>query len=97
MLDSDRLELNINNTKSNRVIIKDSEGNSKIFNSVVDCLDFLNTVGSSSRTILLRRIKNKTLYHGFICEWYGEKVSPLKDKSIKVKIVDTNLNEEIIL
>lgn len=105
MLDSDRLELNINNTKSNRVIIKNSEGNSKIFNSVLpasvrgegDCLDFFNTVGSSSRTTLLRRIKNKNLYHGFICEWYGEKVSPLKDKSIKVKIVDTNLNEEIIL
>lgn len=97
MLDKDRSELKLNNIKSNKIIIKDSEGNSKIFDSINNCLIYLNTVGSSSRTTLLRKIKNKTLYHGFICEWYGEKVSPLKDKAIKVKIVDITLDEEIIL
>lgn len=96
LLDNDRLEFKLLNTKSNQIIIKDSENNSKIFSSVKDCLEFLNTIGSSNKTTLLRKITKKIPYHGYICEWYGEKVSSLKDKAIEVKVIDTISNEEII-
>jgi len=97
MLDNDRLEFKLLNSSRNPIILKDNEGNIvKIFDSVKDCLEYLNTIGPSNKTTLLRRIKSKTLYHGYICEWNVDKVKSLKDKAISVKVIDIITNEEII-
>lgn len=68
MLDNDRSEFKLLNSSSNSIVLKDNEGNIvKMFKNIKDCLIFLNTIGPSNKTTLLRRIKSKTLYHGYIC------------------------------
>lgn len=68
MLDSDRIEFKSLSLINNQIIIKDNEGNSKLFNSVNECLEYLSKIGPSSKTTLLRRINSKILYHGYIIE-----------------------------
>jgi hypothetical protein len=66
MLEKDRME-----EKAGRKVIITSENdknNIKVFNSISDCLTFLNTIAPSNKTTLYRYIKSGKPYQGFICE-----------------------------
>lgn len=85
------------NKLGRKVIVKSESGEIKIFNSIKDCLVFLNTKGSSNKTTLYRYIESGKPYHGFICEWGSEEAKPLLDKGIEVAISNAETGETIIL
>ena len=97
LLDQDRLVEKDSKRKSSQILLRDVDNsdNTKVFDSVKACLEFLNTIGNSSKTTLLRRISNNEPYHGYICEWYGEKVSRLKDKAMEVVVTDVTTSEVV--
>jgi hypothetical protein len=69
MLDKDRLE--VKNTKEiyRKVLIKNVDTNKvKLFNSINDCLTYLNSVAPSNKSTLYRHIKSQKPYHGFLCQ-----------------------------
>lgn len=94
LLDQDRLVEKNSKRKSNQILLRDVDNsdNTKVFDSVKACLEFLNTIGNSSKTTLFRRISNNEPYHGYICEWYGKKAS-LKDKAMEVVVTDVATSE----
>ena len=59
-----------------------------MFNSISECISFLNTIAPSYKTTLYRYIKNGKIYHGFKCEWGSEKTTPIVDNSIAVYIIN---------
>ena len=46
--------------------------NTKIFDSIKDCIDYFNNIAPSNKTTLYRRIESKESYHGFLCQWDSE-------------------------
>ena len=95
LLGKDRLEINLSKRRSNQVLIRNvnNVNDTKLFNSIKDCIAYLNTIAPSSRTTLLRHIESKTPYHNYICEWYGDKVSSFKHKAMQVNITNINTSE----
>jgi len=68
MLDKDRTDYKSSIKLSRKIILKKINNNEiQIFSSLKDSLQFLNKIGSSSKTTLLRKIKNGKPYHGFTC------------------------------
>jgi hypothetical protein len=89
MLDKDRLEVQ---NKGRSVFLKAVDGsNTKKFNSISDCVDYLNTIAPSYKTTLYRHIETGIPYHGYICEFTNEGT-----KSIKVSVTHVASNETII-
>ena len=86
MLDKDRLV--VQGTKSRKVSIKsvDNKNNKKLFNSIADCIAYLNNIAPSNKTTLCRRINSGTPYHGFICQWEGDAFESFTKKGVHVNI-----------
>jgi hypothetical protein len=71
MLDKDRLE--VQNTKGRKVFLKDvDDSHTKEFNSINDCVEYLNTIAPSYKTTLYRHIKSGKPYHGYVCKLDNE-------------------------
>lgn len=60
----------------------------KYFNSINDCLTFLNTVAPSNKTTLYRYIESGKPYHDFICKWGSEETVHVVSKSIQVSVTN---------
>ena len=89
ILDKDRLEIQ---NKSRRVFLKTVDGSdTKEFNSIIDCVDYLNTIAPSNKTTLYRHIKTGKLYQGYICELNNEEI-----RDIEVSVTHVASNETII-
>lgn len=86
LLDKDRLA--IQGAKSRKVCIEslDNKSNKKLFDSIGDCVTYLNNKAPSNKTTLHRRIDSGIPYHGFICKWESKAFEPLTNKSVRVKI-----------
>lgn len=89
MLDKDRLELE---SKGRKVFLKSINNNeTKVFNSINDCVKYLNLIAPSNKTTLYRHIKSGKTYHGFICE-----ISSEETRDTKVSVTHVATNETII-
>jgi hypothetical protein len=89
MLDKDRLA--VQNTKGRKVFLKDvDDSHTKEFNSIIDCVEYLNTIASSYKTTLYRHIKSGKPYHGYVCKLNNEET-----RDIKVSITHVASNETI--
>jgi hypothetical protein len=89
-LDKDRL--NVQNTKGRKVFLKAVDNsNTKEFNSINDCIEYLNTIVPSYKTTLYRHIKSGKPYHGYICE-----IDSKETKDIVVSITHLVTNETTI-
>lgn len=64
MLDKDRLEM------SNRpvMLISVKDNNTLQFNSIKDCVIYLNTIKPANKTTLYIRINSGIAYNGYICK-----------------------------
>jgi hypothetical protein len=88
ILDKDRLEIQ---NKSRRVFLKTVDGSdTKEFNSIIDCVDYLNTIAPSNKTTLYRYIKTGKPYQGYICELNNEEI-----RDIEVSVTHVASNETI--
>jgi GIY-YIG catalytic domain len=88
ILDKDRLEIQ---NKSRRVFLKTVDGSdTKEFNSIIDCVDYLNTIAPSNKTTLYRHIKTGKPYQGYICELNKEEI-----RDIEVSVTHVASNETI--
>ena len=74
MLDRDRLEERNAKKVTRKVLIKavDDTNHSKLFDTINDCIAYLNSIAPSNKTTLYRRIESGgegagTLIH--ICQW----------------------------
>lgn len=78
MLDKDRLE------EGRKIIIISQKDSNEIksFNSIKDCVNFLNTIAPSNKTTLYRYVDSGKPYQGYICKFSGEEIR----KSIIVKV-----------
>jgi hypothetical protein len=89
MLDKDRLEVQ---NKGRSVFLKAVDGShTKEFNSISDCVDYLNTIAFSYKTTLYRHIETGIPYHGYICKFANKKT-----RGIKVSVTHVASNETII-
>ena len=70
MLDRDRLEERNAKRVTRKVLIKavDDTNHSKLFDTINDCIAYLNSIAPSNKTTLYRRIESQKPYHGFICQ-----------------------------
>ena len=95
MLDKDRLE--IQNTKGRKVRIKavGDNNNTKLFDSISNCITYLDTIAPSNKTTLYRYINSGKPYQGYICQWESEGTGHIIDKSIQVNVthVPTGITE----
>jgi hypothetical protein len=59
-----------------------------LFDSISDCITFLNDIAPSNKTTLYRHIESGKLYNGYLCEWdpLSEVTSSIVDKSIEVQV-----------
>lgn len=102
ILESDRLEVKQDDGRrvGRKVTIKsiNDETFIKVFDSISDCIAFLNSntslswdgetsVGKFSKTTLYRYIKSGKPYNGFVCQWTDDKTSHIKDRSIGVVVL----------
>jgi|SRR5580692_7341295 hypothetical protein len=89
MLDKDRLELLKSNSR--KVVLKSLEPGNKetmLFDSISDCITFLNDIAPSNKTTLYRHIESGKPYNGYLCEWdpLSKVTSSIVDKSIEVQV-----------
>jgi len=68
----------------------------KSFNSISNCVTYLNNIAPSNKSTLYRYIELKKPYHGFICKWENEVTTHIKDKAIKVSITDISDGKTVI-
>jgi len=80
MLDKERLE---EKGKKVYLISESKDRDIKSFNSIKDCIDFLNTIAPSNKTTLYRKIGTGKPYQGYICKLKDEEITR---KSIAVKV-----------
>jgi hypothetical protein len=85
ILDQDRID--VQKTKSRKVLIKsvNNENDTREFNSVSECVRYLNTIASSSRSSLIRHIASVKPYQGYICKYSSEGIEN-RFKSVPVSI-----------
>lgn len=89
MLYKDRLEDKNVKKITRKILIKNINNNEvKLFNSVIDCINYLNNIAPSNKSTLFRHIESKEPYNGYICLWNSEKTIPLKDKAIEVNVTN---------
>jgi hypothetical protein len=56
-------------SKGRKVFLKAVDNShTKEFNSINDCVEYLNTIASSNKTTLYRYIKSGKPYQGYVCE-----------------------------
>lgn len=89
MLDKDRSELQ--KRKGRKVILKGIEGNQDTltFDSISNCITYLNNIAPSNKTTLCRHIESGKPYNGYLCQWdttISDVTSPMIDKSIEVLV-----------
>ena len=90
MLDKDRFE--IQNTKGRKVFLKAvNNSDTKEFNSINDCIEYLNTIAPSYKTTLYRHIKSGKPYQGYICELDSEEARNVQE----VNVIHVANNENI--
>jgi hypothetical protein len=88
ILDKDRLEVQ---NKSRKVFLKAvDDSHTKEFNSIIDCIEYLNTIAPSYKTTLYRHIKSGKPYQGYICELNNEET-----RDIRVSVTHVANNETI--
>ena len=88
MLEKDRLEV-----KGKKINITSEDGKDmKSFNSIKDCIEFLNTIAASNKTTLYRYIDSGKPYQGYICQFSDEE----RRKSIRVKVTHIPTGNVII-
>lgn len=92
LLDKDRVE--IQKTKGRKVLLKavNDNNNTKKFDSISDCITYLNTIAPSSKTTLYRHIESSKPYHGYLCQWEGNETSTMFDKSVQVSVTHVPTN-----
>lgn len=92
LLDKDRVE--IQKTKGRKVLLKavNDNNNTKKFDSISDCITYLNTIAPSSKTTLYRHIESGKPYHGYLCQWEGNETSTMFDKSVQVSVTHVPTN-----
>lgn len=90
MLDRDRLEERNTKKVTRKVLIKavDDTNNSKLFDTINDCISYLNSIAPSNKTTLYRRIESLKPYHGFICQWESEETMHIRDKAVQISVTD---------
>jgi len=68
LLDKDRLE-NIQKL-GRKVFIRavNDKNNTKLFDSISECITYLNSISPANKTTLYRYIKSKKPYNGYICQ-----------------------------
>ena len=65
MLDKDR-----SNMGKKPIMLVSVKNNSVLeFDSIKNCLKYLNTMGPANKTTLYRRVESGSPYNGFICKW----------------------------
>lgn len=58
----------LNSKKGRKLLLNSTDGKTNIsFNSIQDCLSYLNGIAPSFKTTLYRYIESGKPYHGFIC------------------------------
>jgi hypothetical protein len=67
MLEKERLEVKSTQKIGRKVLIKAMDGKhyTKLFNSISDCIAYLNNIAPSNKTTLYRQIKSERPYHGY--------------------------------
>jgi group I intron endonuclease len=70
MLEKERLEVKSTQKIGRKVLIKAMDGKhyTKLFNSISDCIAYLNNIAPSNKTTLYRHIKSERPYHGYLCQ-----------------------------
>src|SRR2546421_161001 len=69
MLDNDRLEEKNVKEMGRKITIQNINTNEiKSFNSISNCVIYLNNIAPSNKSTLYRYIELKKPYHGFICK-----------------------------
>jgi hypothetical protein len=70
MLEKERLEVKSTQKISRKVLIKAVDGKhyTKLFNSISDCIAYLNNIAPSNKTTLYRHIKSERPYNGYFCQ-----------------------------
>ena len=86
MLDVDRSATQATKSRKVSIISVENKNNKKVFDSIVHCVAYLNSIAPSNKTTLYRRISSGTPYQRFICQWESEKLEPLTNKSVRVNI-----------
>lgn len=73
-----------------KVIIKSVDDNNitKSFDTINDCVIYLNSIAPSNKSTLYRRIESKVPYNGWICQWGSEETIHLQDKAVQVNITN---------
>ena len=74
MLDMDRLEERNakKTTRKVRITSVEDDSNTKLFDTINDCIAYLNSIAPSNKTTLKRRIESKKPYQVFFCQWESE-------------------------
>jgi len=90
LLEKERL----NYKKPRKVVIfsVDHENQKLYFNSIKNCLCFLNNISVSNKTALYRHINTGKPYNGYVCMWGSEKHDN-KNKSIQVSVTNLDTGE----
>jgi len=90
MLNKDRLEeLETKNvTRKVRIISADDNSDSRLFDTIGDCVAYLNSIAPSNKTTLKRRIEAKKPYHGYYVELESDERMPIGDKAVQVSVTD---------
>jgi len=80
----------LNNKKGRKLLLNSMDGKTNIsFNSIQDCLIYLNSIAPSFKTTLYRYIESGEPYYGFICNWEGESnTNHSFKKGIEISITD---------
>jgi len=86
LIEKERLK----NKKGRKLLLNSIDGKTNIrFNSIQDCLSYLNSIAPSFKTTLYRYIESGKPYHGFICNWEeDESHNHSFEKGIEISITD---------
>ena len=52
------------------------------------CVTWLNGIAPSNKTTLYRHIKSGKPYHGYMCEWESEEITPIVDRGVQVNVTE---------
>jgi hypothetical protein len=87
----------LNNKKGRKLLLNSMDGKTNIsFNSIQDCLSYLNSIAPSFKTTLYRYIESGKPYHGFICNWEeDESDNHSFEKGIEISITDIETKKVI--
>lgn len=73
--------------RSIQLISETNPNEKKSFNSIKDCLNYLNSIGKANKTTLYSRIRSGKPYYGYICKYNEEQIRV----AVTVRVRVTNL------